>query len=131
LNTTKYDKKTVLITGGSSGMGFATAKLLADDGARVIITGRRTTTLDSAIRHIGPRAVGLASDAASMADIAALADRVKEQFGELDGLFLNAGINGVAPFESTPEQLYDQVLTINAKGTYFTAQKLVPPPQRR
>jgi NAD(P)-dependent dehydrogenase (short-subunit alcohol dehydrogenase family) len=51
---------------------------------------------------------------------------VKEQFGGLDGLFLNAGINGVAPFESTPEQLYDQVLTINAKGTYFTAQKLVP-----
>jgi NAD(P)-dependent dehydrogenase (short-subunit alcohol dehydrogenase family) len=55
-----------------------------------------------------------------------LADRVKDQFGTLDGPVVNAGVTGFAPFESTPEQLYDQVLTINAKGPYFTAQKLIP-----
>jgi NAD(P)-dependent dehydrogenase (short-subunit alcohol dehydrogenase family) len=107
-------------------MGLATAKLLVDEGARVLITGRTPETLDSGREQLGAKAVAVRSDTASMRDIDALAHRVRAEFGMLDALFLNAGVNGVAPFESTPERVYDELLTINAKGPYFTVQKFVP-----
>ncbi len=122
----KYDGKRVVITGGSSGFGLATAQLLVDEGARVLITGRTQATLDSARERLGGNAVAVRSDAASLPDIDALADRVRAEFGSIDALFVNAGVNGFAPFEATSEEMYDQLLTVNAKGPYFTVQKLVP-----
>ncbi|CAM3248339.1 SDR family oxidoreductase [Streptomyces albus] len=122
----KYEGKRVVITGGSSGFGLATAQLLVDEGARVLITGRNQAALDSARDRLGERAIAVRSDAASLPDIDALADRVKAEFGTVDALFANAGINGFAPFESTSEELFDQLLSINAKGPYFTVQKLAP-----
>lgn len=122
----KYEGKRVVITGGSSGFGLATAHLLVGEGARVLITGRNQSTLDAARDRLGERAIAVRSDAASLPDIEALADRVKADFGTVDALFANAGVNGFAPFEATSEELFDQLLAVNAKGPYFTVQKLAP-----
>jgi NAD(P)-dependent dehydrogenase (short-subunit alcohol dehydrogenase family) len=122
----KYEGKNVVITGGSSGLGLATAQLLVGEGARVLITGRNQAALDAARDQLGDNASALRSDASSLPDIDALADRVKTEFGTVDALFANAGVNGFAPFEATSEELLDELLTINTKGPYFTVQKLVP-----
>lgn len=122
----RYDAKKVVLTGGTSGMGLATAKLMLEEGARVLVTGRTRSTLDSAREELGENAIVVESDAASLADIDALADRVEAEFGELDLLFANAGINLFAPFEGTDEAAYDEVLTVNAKGPYFAVQRLAP-----
>ncbi|MGW3347248.1 SDR family oxidoreductase [Nonomuraea rubra] len=122
----RYEDKRVVITGGSSGLGLATARLLVDEGARVLITGRDRDTLDAARDRLGENVIAVRSDAASLPDIEALAGRVKAEFGTIDALFVNAGVNGFAPFEATSEELFDRLLTINAKGPYFTVQKLAP-----
>lgn len=122
----KYDGKRVVITGGSSGFGLVTAQLLVDEGARVLITGRGQDALETARRQLGPQAIAVRSDASSLPDIDALADRVKTEFGTADALFANAGVNGFAPFEETSEELFDQLFAVNAKGPYFTVQKLAP-----
>jgi NAD(P)-dependent dehydrogenase (short-subunit alcohol dehydrogenase family) len=122
----KYDGRSVVITGGSSGFGFTTAKLLVDGGARVLITGRGQAALDSARERLGDNAVAVRSDAASLSDIDALADRAKADFGVLDALFVNAGVTRFMPFEAMTEEVYDELFAINAKGAYFTVQKLVP-----
>lgn len=122
----KFYGKKVVITGGSSGIGLATAKLLVDEGAHVLITGRTQATLDAAREQLGNNATSFLSDAASLKDIAALADRVKMEFGTIDALFVNAGVTGFVPFESTTEETFDEIFTINAKGSYFTVQKLAP-----
>ncbi|WP_016906123.1 SDR family oxidoreductase [Streptomyces xiaopingdaonensis] len=122
----RYEGRNVVITGGSSGFGLATARLLVDEGARVLITGRHRDTLDAARSRLGDNATAVRSDASSLSDIRALADRVQAEFGTIDALFANAGVNGFAPFEETSEELFDELQTINAKGPYFTVQKLAP-----
>ncbi|WP_435130715.1 SDR family oxidoreductase [Actinacidiphila sp. bgisy144] len=122
----KYTGKNVVITGGSTGLGLATARLFVDGGARVLITGRGRDALDAARAQLGDRAVAVRGDASCLPDLEALADRVKAELGSVDALFANAGINGFAPFEATGEELYDQLMTVNAKGPYFTVQKLAP-----
>jgi NAD(P)-dependent dehydrogenase (short-subunit alcohol dehydrogenase family) len=122
----RYTGKSVVITGSSSGIGLETAKLFADGGARVLITGRTRATLDSAREQLGGNAVAVLGDAASLTDTDALADRVKAEFGTFDALFVNAGVTGFVPFESMTEDRYDHLLAVNAKGPYFTVQKLAP-----
>jgi NAD(P)-dependent dehydrogenase (short-subunit alcohol dehydrogenase family) len=122
----RYVGKRALITGGGSGLGLATARLLAGEGARVIITGRTRSTLDAARAQIEGDVTAVRSDSTSLSDIEALAEFVTAEFGALDALFVNAGVNGFAPFEATPEEMYDRLFSINAKGPYFTVQKLVP-----
>jgi NAD(P)-dependent dehydrogenase (short-subunit alcohol dehydrogenase family) len=118
--------KTALVTGGSSGVGFAIAELLAERGARVMITGRDEDALESVLGRLGADAMAVRADSASLSDIDGLADRVRDDLGHLDALFVNAGVNGFALFEETTEQLYDHLQQINAKGPYFTVQKLSP-----
>ncbi|MHC5261224.1 SDR family oxidoreductase [Streptomyces sp. UC4497] len=123
---TTYDGKKIVITGGSSGIGLSTAQLFADGGARVLITGRTRSSLDTALEQLGHKAIAVRSDAASLKDIRALADTVQERFGAVDALFVNAGVTASAPFDSTTEEMYDELFGVNTKGPYFTVQALAP-----
>lgn len=121
-----YEGKRVVITGGTSGIGLATAKLLRDQGCRVLVTGRTRATLDSAREELGTNAIVVESDVASRTDIDRLAARVRSEFGALDALLICAGQTRFVPFESVTEALFDELLAVNAKGPYFTVQKLAP-----
>lgn len=122
----RYKGKTVLITGGTSGMGLATAKLFVEEGARVIVTGRTPATIEAAQAELGENALALYSDATSLSDMDALAEKVRETFGKLDVLFVNAGFSIRAPLESITEAVYDEMFNLNAKGPFFAVQKLAP-----
>jgi NAD(P)-dependent dehydrogenase (short-subunit alcohol dehydrogenase family) len=122
----RFKGKRALITGGTTGIGLATAKLFINEGARVIVTGRAAATIKSAQAELGENAIVVRSDATSLADMDTLAAKVKETFGKLDVLFVNAGYGHFIPFEQVTEAIYDEMLNLNAKGPYFIVQKLVP-----
>ena len=122
----RFKGKTVVITGGTTGMGLATARLFINEGARVIVTGRTVETIKSAQAELGENAIAIHSDATSLPDMDALAKKVKETFGKLDVLFVNAGLARRVPFETMTEEVYDEMLDLNAKGPYFIVQKLAP-----
>ncbi len=122
----RYEAKRAVIIGGTSGMGLATAKMLLDGGARVLVTGRSQAGLESAQQELGTDAIVVSSDARSLTDIDALASRVKTEFDTFDLLFVNAGFSIRAPLESVTEAIYDEMFNLNAKGPFFAVQKLAP-----
>ncbi len=122
----RYQDKKVVIIGGTSGMGLATAKMLLNGGARVLVTGRSQAGLDSAQEELGTDAIVVSSDARSLTEIDALASRVKAEFDTFDLLFINAGISTKEPVESLSEASYDEMFNLNAKGPIFTVKKLAP-----
>jgi NAD(P)-dependent dehydrogenase (short-subunit alcohol dehydrogenase family) len=122
----KLQDKIVIITGGNSGIGLASAKLFAEEGASVVITGRRADVVDAAIAEIGHDAVGLVADVTSPADHQRLVEEVRERFGRIDVYFANAGIGELAPLGATTEDLYDRIFDINVKGLYFGVQAALP-----
>jgi NAD(P)-dependent dehydrogenase (short-subunit alcohol dehydrogenase family) len=115
-----------VIIGGTSGMGLATAKMLLDGDARVLVTGRSMAGLESAQNELGKDAIVVSSDARSLTEIDTLASRVKAEFDTFDLLFVNAGFSIPAPLESMTETVYDEMFNLNAKGPLFAMQKLTP-----
>lgn len=122
----RFAGKTVLVTGGSSGIGLAAARAYATEGARVIITGRDTDALARAAHVIGPQAIALRSDAGSPAAGATLAAELAARGRRLDAVFVNAGIARFASLEGASETLWDDVFDTNVKGPYFLLQALLP-----
>ena len=122
----KLEGKVAVVTGGNSGIGLATAKEFAREGARIVITGRDAGTLAEAAREIGGEVLALRSDASSLTDIDELFDAVRERHGRVDVLFVNAGVAQFAPLAETTEELFDRTMDINFKGAYFTIQKALP-----
>src|ERR1700752_4690686 len=122
----RYQGKKVVIVGGTSGMGLATAKMLIDGGARVLVTGLSKAGLESADKEIGKHAIVVASDARSLTDIEALASRVKSEFDTFDLLSISAGFSIPTPLENVTAAVYDEMFNLNAKGPFFAVQKLAP-----
>jgi NAD(P)-dependent dehydrogenase (short-subunit alcohol dehydrogenase family) len=122
-----YQGKTAIVTGGSTGIGFATAKLLVQQGASVLFTARSADAVAAATKELGPKAFGLVSDASKLADIDALVAKARSLFsGGVDFLFVNAGIAKFLPLEAVDEAFFDETISINTKGAFFTIQKLAP-----
>lgn len=119
----RLNGKIALITGGSSGIGLATAKLFVAEGAFVFITGRRQEELDVASAALGPNSVAIQGDIAKMSDLDRTVDAIQSRKGKLDILFANAGIGEFAPIGSISEAHFDKTFAVNVKGTLFTVQK--------
>jgi NAD(P)-dependent dehydrogenase (short-subunit alcohol dehydrogenase family) len=122
----KLAGKVTLITGGNSGIGLATAKLFAQEGARVIVTGRDQSTLNEAATEIGSGALALRHDVTNLADLDQLYADVASRVGKIDVLFANAGVGRFSPLQDTSESVYDEVFSTNLKGVFFTVQKALP-----
>jgi NAD(P)-dependent dehydrogenase (short-subunit alcohol dehydrogenase family) len=118
--------KIAVITGGSSGIGLATAKRFVDEGAYVFITGRRQRELDTAVSEVGRNVTGIQSDVSKMADLNKLYAAVKKQKGKLDIVFANAGTGAFAPLDQITEEHFDKQFDVNVRGTLFTVQKALP-----
>jgi NAD(P)-dependent dehydrogenase (short-subunit alcohol dehydrogenase family) len=122
----RLEGKVAVVTGGSSGIGLATAKRLHAEGARVAVCGRDMARLRGAAASIGNDIVCVPADVAKLAEIDRLFHEVADRLGVIDVLFINAGVGKLARLAETTEAVYDEVFDINTKGAYFTMQKAVP-----
>jgi NAD(P)-dependent dehydrogenase (short-subunit alcohol dehydrogenase family) len=122
----KLEGKVAVITGATSGMALATAKLFVAEGAYVFITGRRQAQLDAAVKAIGRNVTGVQGDAANLADLDRLYDTVRREKGRVDVLFASAGVGEFAPIGEVTEASFDQTFGVNVRGTLFTVQKALP-----
>ena len=123
--TKKLQGKLTVITGGTTGIGLATAKLFVEEGAYVFITGRRQKELDEAVKAIGNNVTGVQGDIAKLTDLDRLFDAVATK-GRIDVIFANAGVAEFAPFGKITEEHFDKLFDTNVKGTLFTVQKALP-----
>jgi len=122
----RFEGKVAMVTGGNSGIGLAAAKAFAREGAQVAVTGRDEGTLKNAEKEIGSGALAIRADAARIADLDAAMAKVRDQFKKIDALFVNAGIGKFVPIAEVTEAMFDEIVTINLKGAFFTVQKALP-----
>src|SRR6185437_16902703 len=122
----KLEGKVAVITGASSGMALASAKLFVEEGAYVFITGRKQEQIDQAVKVIGRDVTGVRGDASNLADLDRLFDTVKREKGKIDVLFASAGIGEPVPLGEITEQHFDNTFDLNVRGTLFTVQKALP-----
>src|ERR1700729_4603467 len=122
----KLNGKIALITGGTTGLGFATAERFLSEGADVIITGRRQAELDSAVKRLGKNVLGVQGDVSNLADLDRLYAIIQKEKGHLDIVFANAGGGSLAPLGAITEEHFDQIFNINVKGLLFSVQKALP-----
>ncbi|MFL5256609.1 MAG: SDR family oxidoreductase [Rhodopila sp.] len=118
--------KRVLITGGSTGIGLETARQFRAEGARVAITGNNAVTLEAAVAALDPDVIAIRADAGRLADLPVVADTVRDRFGGLDAVFVNAGIGDFRPLEQWDEAGFDRSVAVNLKGPFFLVQALLP-----
>ncbi|MEL6635493.1 MAG: glucose 1-dehydrogenase [Bacteroidota bacterium] len=122
----QFSGKVALITGGSSGIGLATAQALEAAGAKVVINGRNPETLQTASASLNGNHLAVRGDVSKFADLEQLFQRTVDHFGKIDILFVNAGVIKMAPLDQVDESFYDWHFNINVKGAYFTVQKALP-----
>lgn len=122
----KLQGKIAIVTGGNSGIGLATAKLFQAEGATVVITGRRKEAVDVAVEEVGGNCTGMVSDAGNLKAIHAFYQEVKEKIGNIDVLFLNAGVATFGPCASIDEATFDEMVNVNFKGLFFSVQAALP-----
>ncbi len=122
----KLEGKVAVVTGGTSGIGLATAKRFAAEGVRVFVTGRRQAELAAAVTAIGSNATGIQADSADLVELDRLYERVKAEAGRIDVLFANAGGGSMLPLSSVTEDQYEDTFGRNVKGVLFTVQKALP-----
>ncbi len=122
----RLEGKVAVVTGGNSGIGLAAAKRLHDEGARVAISGRNQKTLSEAVQLLGQDALAVQADVSKLADLDKLFGAVRQRFGKIDVLFVNAGVAKFAPLDAVTEVHYDEQFGINTRGAYFTIQKALP-----
>jgi NAD(P)-dependent dehydrogenase (short-subunit alcohol dehydrogenase family) len=122
----KLAGKVAVITGATSGIALASAKLFVEEGAYVFITGRRRDALDEAVKLIGTNVTGVQGDAANLADLDRLFETVRREKGSIDVLYASAGVGGEAMLGDITEEFFDQTFNLNARGTLFTVQKALP-----
>ncbi len=123
--TNKLEGKTAVITGGTEGIGLATAKLFVKEGAYVFIMARREKELDEAVTAIGSNVTGVQGDVAKLADLDRLYETVGKAKGRIDIIFANAGVGEFVPFGEASEEHFDKLFNINVKSAFFTVQKSV------
>lgn len=124
--TARFKDKVVVVVGGNSGIGLASARAFAEEGGQVVLTGRDPKTLAAAAADIGRGAVPVQTDICDLKQIDVLMDTVKSRFGRIDVLFVNAGVGAFIPVEAITEKIWDGVMNANLKGLFFTVQKALP-----
>lgn len=122
----RFDGKVILVTGGNGGIGFATAKRLISENATVVITGTNEEKLEKAALELGPRSLGIRTDVSEMGELDRLYTTIEEKYGQIDGLFANAGYGAISPIPQMTEEFYDALMGVNAKGLFFSIQKAIP-----
>lgn len=122
----KLQDKVVVVTGGNSGIGLATAQTLTDDGAKVVIVGRNRQTLEQAVTALGPNATAIQADVSNPEDLERAYNGIRATHGGIDVLFVNAGIAEFLPVDAVDAAHFDRLFDINVKGAYFTVQKALP-----
>ena len=121
-----FDGRTALVTGGSSGIGLATARILRDQGARVAITGRSAQRLAAARRELGEEVLAIRADVSSLADLAGMRAALEGAFAPIDIVFANAGVALGTPLATADEATYNAIMDTNVKGVFFTVQAVLP-----
>ncbi|RKH40285.1 SDR family oxidoreductase [Corallococcus sicarius] len=122
----KFAQKVAVITGGTSGIGLVTARLLAEEGAKVVVFARSEEGLTETLKSLGPNAHAVRGDVTRVADLKRLFQETHERFGGIDVLFANAAVVKLAPLSDTTEALFDELVAVNMKGTFNTLQQAIP-----
>jgi NAD(P)-dependent dehydrogenase (short-subunit alcohol dehydrogenase family) len=122
----KLENKVAVVTGGNSGIGLEAAKVFAQHGAKVAITGRNQVTIDNAVEDIGNNAIGIVGDVSEIKNLTPIYSNVSEKFGKIDVLVVNAGVFVAAPLADYTEEMFDQTSDINFKGAFFSVQRALP-----